>query len=185
MASRRLMHWMQNKVSLYRNLMENNISLSCSTTSSIHLTDVFIVFQKNPSSSIFPPYSFLPMATCADNIAWFTVRAQMWRLWTAVTPFTANKPSRTSPYFTPDGVPEAWIEKTNQTAIPLKTLTLHCNVDLVISASPSIRTRRMSLRMVKVVHKTRMENTKVQMGSAILYSGWKRSTEKISYSRNI
>lgn len=185
MASRCSMHWMQNKVSLYRNLKENNACLSCSMTSLVRFTDVFILFQKKDLVAFFPPYSFLPMATCADNTAWFTVRAQMWRLWTAVTPFTANKPSRTSLYFTPDGVPEAWIEKTNQTAIPLKTLTLQCSVNLVISASPSIKTRRMSLRMVKVVHKTRMENTNVQMGSAILYSGWKRSTEKMSYSRNI
>lgn len=39
---------------------------------------------------------FLPMATCADSTAWFTVSAQMWRLWTAVTPFTASRPSLTS-----------------------------------------------------------------------------------------
>lgn len=35
------------------------------------------------------------------------VSAQTWRLWTAVTPFTATKLSRTSLYFSPDGVPES------------------------------------------------------------------------------
>lgn len=36
---------------------------------------------------------------------------------------------------------------------------------------PSMRTIRMSLMMVKVVNKTNTENRKVQIGSAILYSG--------------
>lgn len=47
-----------------------------------------------------------PIATCAERTAWFMVSAQMWRLWTAFTPFTASRPSRTSLYFTPVGVPE-------------------------------------------------------------------------------
>lgn len=34
-----------------------------------------------------------------------------------------------------------------------------------------MRTMRMSLMMVKVVNKTNTENRKVQIGSAILYSG--------------
>ena len=38
---------------------------------------------------------------------------------------------------------------------------------------PSISTRITSLRMVKVVPRTRMENRKVQMGSINLYSGYK------------
>ena len=37
--------------------------------------------------------------------------------------------------------------------------------------APSMRTMRMSLRMVTVVPRTKMEKRKVQMGSAILYSG--------------
>lgn len=37
--------------------------------------------------------------------------------------------------------------------------------------SPSIKTIRMSLMMVKVVKRTKTEKRKVQMGSAILYSG--------------
>jgi len=48
-------------------------------------------------------------------------------------------------------------------------------------ASPFIRTRRISLRMVKVVHKTNMENRKVQMGSAILYSGWNKTNKRRRY----
>lgn len=44
-------------------------------------------------------------------------------------------------------------------------------VDPVSGDSPSMRTRRMSLMMVKVVNKTNTEKRKVQMGSAILYSG--------------
>ena len=43
-----------------------------------------------------------------------------------------------------------------------------------MKALPSIRTMMISLMMVKVVHRTNMENRKVQMGSAILYSGYKR-----------
>lgn len=38
-------------------------------------------------------------------------------------------------------------------------------------AVPSIKTTRMSLMMVKVVPRTNKENKKVQIGSAILYSG--------------
>lgn len=38
--------------------------------------------------------------------------------------------------------------------------------------SPSIRTIIMSLMIVNVVHRTNKEKRKVQMGSAILYSGW-------------
>lgn len=38
---------------------------------------------------------------------------------------------------------------------------------------PSIKTVRMSLMMVKVVPRTKRENRNVQMGSAILYSGYK------------
>lgn len=39
---------------------------------------------------------------------------------------------------------------------------------------PSISTRITSLRMVKVVPKTRMEKRKVQMGSTYLYSGYRK-----------
>ncbi len=39
---------------------------------------------------------------------------------------------------------------------------------------PSIRTIIMSLMMVNVVPRTNRENRKVQMGSAILYSGYKK-----------
>lgn len=60
--------------------------------------------------------SFSPIATCAVSTAWFMVRAQMWRLWTAVTPFTASRPSRTSLYLTPAGVPESWMECKCQTS---------------------------------------------------------------------
>ena len=42
---------------------------------------------------------------------------------------------------------------------------------------PSISTRITSLRMVKVVPRTRMENRKVQMGSINLYSGYKEKGE--------
>lgn len=39
---------------------------------------------------------------------------------------------------------------------------------------PSISTTITSLRMVKVVPKTRMEKRKVQMGSTYLYSGYRK-----------
>lgn len=57
---------------------------------------------------------FSPIATWADSMAWFMVRAQMWRLWTAVTPFTASRRSLTSLYFTPDGVPEQEISRAKK-----------------------------------------------------------------------
>jgi hypothetical protein len=46
------------------------------------------------------------------------VRAQMWRLWTAVTPVTASRRSRTSTYFTPDGVPVVGTERVRQGGFP-------------------------------------------------------------------
>lgn len=50
---------------------------------------------------------------------------------------------------------------------------------------PSISTRITSLRMVKVVPKTRMEKRKVQMGSTYLYSGYrKRGRRSLGSSLN-
>lgn len=55
-----------------------------------------------------------PIATCAESTAWFMVSAQMCRLCTAVTPFTATKLSRTSLYFSPDGVPDCAGQRRGQ-----------------------------------------------------------------------
>ena len=51
------------------------------------------------------------------------------------------------------------------------------HVDERVMGAPSMRTVRMSLRMVTVVPRTKIEKRKVQMGSAILYSGWGGNTQ--------
>lgn len=112
--------------------------------------------------------SFSPIATCADSTAWFMVSAQMCRLWTAVTPLTFTKLSRTSLYFSPDGVPECTGQRWG---VNLQTFMRTSKCGRRAASSPSIRTMTMSLMMVNVVHRTNKEKRKVQMGSAILYSG--------------
>lgn len=49
--------------------------------------------------------------------------------------------------------------------------------------SPSISTRTTSLRMVKVVPRTRMEKRKVQMGSTYLYSGCRKKEGRAGVQR--
>lgn len=67
----------------------------------------FEVFVYNfPRKYFWHDIVLSPIATCADSTTWFMVRAQMWRLWTAVTPFTASRRSLVSLNFRPAGVPE-------------------------------------------------------------------------------